>query len=94
MSTGAANHDPDRFDRPEIFDPTRADNQHLAFGHGIHFCLGAALARLEGEVAIGSLLDRFTDLALAVTESDLRWRRSMIRGLAALPVTFSKQQPM
>jgi cytochrome P450 len=86
LSVGAANRDPARFDRPDIVDISRRDNRHAAFGHGIHVCLGAALARLEGEIAIGSVLRRFPDLALATDEADLVWRRSVIRGLQALPV--------
>jgi cytochrome P450 len=60
---------------------------HLAFGHGIHYCLGAPLARLEGEIAFGSLLSRFPGLALAAPEAALRWRpSSLIHGLETLPV--------
>jgi cytochrome P450 len=89
LSTGAANRDPDRFDRPDTFDVSRTDNGHLAFGHGVHFCPGAALARLEGQIAIGSLFGRFPDLALADPDGPPCWRPSMLRGLATLPVTFS-----
>jgi cytochrome P450 len=81
----AANRDAEKFDDPNRVDVTRQDVQHLAFGHGVHFCLGSALARLEAQVAIGSLIARFPDLSLATTE--LRWRPSpMIRGLVSLPV--------
>jgi vitamin D3 1,25-hydroxylase len=84
---GAANRDPDRFDRPELPDPDRDAGGHLAFGHGLHYCLGAPLARLEGEVALRSLLDRFPGLRLAVAPQDLRHRRSVIvHGLERLPV--------
>ena len=75
-----------------ISDPGRLDlsrdaGGHLAFGHGIHFCLGAPLARLEGEIAFGALLARFPDLSLAVPASSLRWRpSSLIHGLESLPV--------
>ncbi|MFF3324030.1 cytochrome P450 [Streptomyces sp. NPDC002889] len=89
LSTGAANRDPGRFARPEVLDVARAHNPHLALGHGLHYCLGAALARLEGEVAIGTLLRRLPALALAVDEEHLRWRPSVLRGLATLPVTFT-----
>jgi cytochrome P450 len=59
----------------------------LAFGHGIHYCLGAPLARLEGEIAFGALLSRFPALSLAVPATSLRWRpSSLIHGLEALPV--------
>jgi cytochrome P450 len=83
----SANHDPDRFTDPGQLDLGRDASGHLAFGHGIHFCLGAPLARLEGEVAFGSLLARFPLLSLAVPASSLRWRpSSLIHGLESLPV--------
>jgi cytochrome P450 len=60
---------------------------HVAFGHGIHYCLGAPLARLEGEVAFGALFARFPGLSLAADPATLRWRpSSLIHGLEALPV--------
>ncbi|MGY1638949.1 cytochrome P450 [Geodermatophilus sp. SYSU D00742] len=87
LSVGAANRDPGRFDRPELLDPDRDTGGHLAFGHGVHFCLGAPLARLEAEVALRSLLGRFPGLRLAVPPEDLRHRRSVIvHGLERLPV--------
>jgi cytochrome P450 len=83
----AADHDPARFPDPGRLDITRAVNPHLAFGHGIHYCLGAPLARQEGRIAIGSLLRRFPDIALAVPPDRLRWRApGIIRGLITLPV--------
>jgi cytochrome P450 len=85
--TSSANHDPSRFDDPSRLDLGREGAGHLAFGHGIHYCLGAPLARLEGEVAFGALLARFPGLALAVPASSLRWRpSSLIHGLESLPV--------
>jgi cytochrome P450 len=85
--TSSANHDPARFADPERLDLSRDAGGHLAFGHGIHFCLGAPLARLEGEIAFGSLLARFPALSLAVPASSLRWRpSSLIHGLESLPV--------
>ena len=68
--------------------PLGADaSGQLAFGHGIHYCLGAPLARLEGEIAFGALLSRFPALSLAVPVDRLRWRpSSLIRGLESLPV--------
>ena len=85
----AADRDPAVFDRPDRLDVRRRDNPHLAFGLGIHYCLGAPLARIEGQVAIGTVLRRFGDLALAVPAGDLRWRGGLImRGVARLPVTF------
>jgi cytochrome P450 len=85
--TSSANHDPSRFDSPDALDVGRDAAGHLAFGHGIHYCLGAPLARLEGEVAFGALLARFPGLSLAVPAASLRWRRSsLIHGLESLPV--------
>ena len=87
ISLLSANHDEAVFPGADQFDITRRDAGHLAFGHGIHFCLGAALARLEGRVAIGALLDRFPDVRLAVAPEELTWRPGLlIRGLATLPV--------
>lgn len=87
---GSANRDAHRFPDPDRLDITRRDNQHLAFAHGIHYCLGAPLARVEGEVAIGRLLRRFPNVRLAA-EASIRWRGSSIflRGLEALPVEFT-----
>jgi cytochrome P450 len=83
----SANRDPARFPRPDEVDLDRDTAGHLAFGHGIHYCLGAPLARLEGAIAFGQLLERFPDLALAVPESQLRWRESsLIHSLETLPV--------
>jgi cytochrome P450 len=83
----AANHDPDRFDDPDRLDVARDAGGHMAFGHGIHYCLGAPLARLEGEIAFGALFDRFPSLSLAADPSALRWRHSsLIHGLERLPV--------
>lgn len=86
----SANRDETQFMDPDKLDIAREPNRHLAFGHGIHFCLGASLARLEGQIAIKALLTRTRDLQLAIPSSKLRWRRGLIlRGLTALPVTFS-----
>jgi len=83
-----ANRDPERFERPDQLDILRAENGHLAFGHGIHFCLGAPLARLEGQIVFDSLLRRFPDIALACAPEELEWRpfNGFIQGLVALPV--------
>lgn len=69
---GAANHDPRAFDNPQTFDITRTPNHHLGFGHGIHFCLGAHLARAEARLGINNLLKQFPNLRLAVDENDLK----------------------
>jgi cytochrome P450 len=85
--TSSANRDPARFSAPDTLDVGRDAGGHVAFGHGIHYCLGAPLARLEGEVAFGALLSRFPSLSLAVEASSLRWRQSsLIHGLEKLPV--------
>jgi cytochrome P450 len=89
LSIGAANRDPARFDRPDAMDVMRIGNPHVGFGHGIHFCLGSALARVEGQIAIGSLIRRFPDLALAVSADVLPRRRTLVRGLETLPVSFT-----
>jgi cytochrome P450 len=87
VSLGSANHDESQFPDPETFDIAREPNRHIAFGMGSHFCLGAALARLEGEIALTTLFRRFPHLQLAVPSSSLRWRKSLaLRGLAELPV--------
>ncbi len=85
----AANADEARFPDPARLDLARADNRHLAFGLGPHYCLGAPLARLEGRVAIGSLIHRFPNLRLAVPPEQLRWRPGVnLRSLRALPVAL------
>jgi len=87
VSLGSANHDESQFPDPETFDVAREPNKHVAFGMGSHFCLGAALARLEGEIALTTLFRRFPGLHLAVPPDSLRWRRSLaLRGLVELPV--------
>ncbi|MFJ3139738.1 cytochrome P450 [Streptomyces sp. NPDC086843] len=86
----AADRDPERFDGPDTLDLARRDNQHLGYGHGIHYCLGAPLARLEGQTALATLLTRLPDLKLAADPDDLRWRGGLImRGLRTLPVEYS-----
>jgi cytochrome P450 len=85
--TGSANRDPAQFPDPDRLDLSRADNRHLAFGAGIHFCLGAPLARVEGQIAIGELLQRAPRIELAA--EDLEWRETVtLRGLKRLPVAF------
>jgi cytochrome P450 len=90
----SANRDESQFVKPATLDVTREPNRHLAFGQGIHFCLGASLARLEGQTAINTLLARTQNLQLAVDATALRWRSGLIlRGLTALPVTFTAAAP-
>src|SRR6266581_1094405 len=88
VMVNAANRDPARFADPDRVDLTRADNAHVAFGYGAHFCVGAPLARLEGQIAIAAAVRRLGDLALA--PGDLTWLPSMVfRGVRSLPVTFT-----
>jgi cytochrome P450 len=86
---GAANHDPNVYDDAAALDITRAPRPHLGFGHGIHFCLGAPLARLEARIAFNALFQRFPDLALAIDRRALKWTHGdglVLRGLDRLPV--------
>jgi cytochrome P450 PksS len=86
---GSANRDETVFKNPDELDITREPNKHLSFGQGIHFCLGAPLARMEAQIAVNTLLRRLPDLRLKISPDSLRWRPSMIlRGLNALPVAF------
>ncbi|MBB5122092.1 cytochrome P450 family protein [Streptomyces eurocidicus] len=87
---GSASRDPGRFAEPDRFDirRPRPGGGHLAFGHGVHHCLGAPLARLEAAVAFPALLDRFPDLALAVAPEEVPWRPGLIRGISRLPVRY------
>ncbi|HKD93752.1 MAG TPA: cytochrome P450 [Gaiellaceae bacterium] len=87
---GAADHDPARFEAPDTLDlAAERDSRHLGFGRGRHFCLGAPLARLEAEIALGTLLRRLPGLRLAVSPDELRWRPvPLFRSLAALPVAW------
>jgi len=86
---GSANRDETVFQDPDVLNISRDPNKHLSFGQGIHFCLGAPLARLEGEIAINTLLRRMPDLHLRAAAGSLRWRPSMLlRGLESLPVSF------
>jgi cytochrome P450 len=91
-----ANRDPERYTDPDALDVDRDEARHLAFGHGIHHCLGAVLARMEGQLALGSLLQRFPELRLAVPVADLHWSHGdglVLRGLSALPVVPGPAQP-
>jgi cytochrome P450 len=84
----AGNHDPDEFHAPETLDITRQENKHLSFSNGIHYCLGAPLARLEGAIALSALTQRFPDMRLA--SERLEWGDNIIlRGLKSLPVVLT-----
>ncbi len=85
---GSANRDPDAFDRPDVFDVARSDNNHLGFGFGIHHCIGAPLARLEAQIALGALVQRAPGIER--TTDVLSYKENIVlRGLAALPVRLS-----
>jgi cytochrome P450 len=87
IATRSANRDPAQFPHPDRLDLGRDTSGHVAFGHGIHYCLGAPLARMEAEVAFGALLARFPGMSLAVPPENLRWRPvSLTNGLESLPV--------
>jgi cytochrome P450 len=88
----SANRDERQFDRPDELNLTREPNRHLAFGLGVHYCLGAPLARLEGQIAINTLLRRLPELRLARPVSSLRRRPGLVlHGLEALPVAFARR---
>jgi len=83
----AGNRDPERFADPDRLDLTRQNNQHLAFGWAAHFCFGAALARIEGQVTFATLLQRLSKIALG--PGPLTWRSNLgLRGLTSLPIEF------
>jgi cytochrome P450 len=89
ISLAAANRDAERYAEPEMLDIDRPYVRHLAFGHGIHSCLGAALARIEGQLALKALLHRFPELRLAGSFDDLHWSHGdglVLRGLSQLPI--------
>ncbi|MCY7763372.1 cytochrome P450 [Bacillus spizizenii] len=91
IGIGSANRDPNFFENPETLNLNRSPNRHISFGFGIHFCLGAPLARLEGHIAFNALLKRFPDIELAAAPDDIHWRKNVfLRGLENLPVSLSK----
>jgi cytochrome P450 PksS len=86
----SANRDPAYFENPDSLDVGRTPNRHLSFGQGVHYCLGAPLARLEGQIAIATMLRRAPALRLDVSPEQLAWRGGIIlRGLKALPVNLA-----
>jgi cytochrome P450 PksS len=88
----SANRDERQFDNPDTLDLAREPNRHLAFGLGVHYCLGAPLARLEGQIAINTLLRRVPDLRLAVPRDSLSWRPGLVlHGLKSLPLTITRR---
>jgi cytochrome P450 len=90
IALSSANRDPSRYQDPDRLHLGRDSSGHLAFGHGIHYCLGAPLARMEAQIAFGALLQRFGSMRLAVPAESLRWRPStLIHGLEALPVRLT-----
>jgi cytochrome P450 len=89
VSLAGANRDEEIFAQPDALDITRQENRHLAFSKGIHYCLGAPLARLEGQIAINTLLRRLPHLHLRIDPQALAWRPgAMVLGLHHLPVVF------
>src|ERR687894_660455 len=89
VNLASANRDPERFANADVFDISRPDaNRHVAFGKGIHVCLGAPLARVEGQVAFATLFRRFPELRLAVPPEEVHGGNSFLRGFARLPVLF------
>ena len=86
---GSANRDERQFATPDVLDITREPNKHLAFGQGAHYCLGSPLARMEGQIAIGTLIERLPALRLVRQPAELRWNKGLfVRGLRQLPLAF------
>lgn len=84
VSYGAANRDPAAFEAPDEYRLDRGEMRHLGFGFGVHFCLGAGLARLEGRIVLDALLSRFPEIALAGTPQ--RLHSTVVRGFESLPL--------
>jgi len=87
LMLASANHDERRFDDPDRFDIHRAIGQHVTFGYGSHYCLGAALARLEGRIALGEVLDRFPDWEID-TQRARRAPTTTVRGWDTMPAVL------
>lgn len=86
----AANRDPEAFEDADTLDLRRSPNRHVALGLGVHYCLGAPLARMEGRIAIRALLERFRDIRLKIPRDRVQWRSTtVVRGLRALPLTLA-----
>ena len=90
MILGSANRDDAQFESPTALNIHRKPNTHIAFGKGVHYCLGAPLARLEGEIALRTLFDRIPDLALDIAIDELEWRDvPLFHSLVRLPVKWA-----
>jgi cytochrome P450 len=87
---GSANHDEGQFPEPEQFDTNRSPNRHIAFGQGIHFCLGAPLARLEAKIALSAMVERFDSFALETGARINRQPSLIVYGVDCLPITFTR----
>ena len=91
VSLSSANRDPARYPSPDRLDTGRDPGDHLGFSHGVHYCLGAPLARMEAEIAFAALLTRFPGMTLAVPPAELRWKPStLVHGPASLPVRLGQ----
>ncbi|KAA0759561.1 cytochrome P450 [Bacillus sp. TE8-1] len=89
IALASANRDETVFENPEVFDITRENNRHIAFGHGSHFCLGAPLARLEAKIAITTLFNRMPELQIKGNREEIKWQGNyLMRSLEELPLTF------
>ena len=89
VSLASLDRDPQRFAHPDDYDIRRNDaNRHVAFGKGIHACLGAPLARVEGQIAFETLIRRYPQLRLAVPESEIVWSGNFLRGFRQVPLLF------
>jgi len=96
VNLAAAGRDPERNEDPDVFDVRRSGAAHATFGHGVHHCLGAPLARLESEIAFTELLRRFPEMRLAIAPEELRWGHGdglVLRGLSTLPVWLRAMEP-
>src|SRR5262249_48042023 len=90
VSLISANRDKEKWPDADVLDLRRKPGQHMTFGHGIHYCVGAPLARLEAHIAFGKLLPRFPRMELAVGPDDLAWRSStLVKGLTTLPIRLN-----